>query len=123
MQGRRDGLLKQAGAERIGRGTIQARLYDLGPYPGAKASSTPGDRVKGEIHRLMEPGKAFEILDRYEGIQPGNRAEGEFTREMVSVTLENGSVRRAWAYLYNRAVEESRRVAGGDDRAIPRRSG
>ncbi len=116
MRGMRDDLLRAAGARLIGSGTIRARLYDLGPYPGVKASSESSDRVQGEVHRLLDPARALAILDRYEGLVPAAPARSEFARDVVSVTLDDGSKRQAWAYFYNRPVDERMLVPSGDYR-------
>jgi Gamma-glutamyl cyclotransferase, AIG2-like len=38
----------------LGRATIQACLYDLGPYPGVILSNNPADIVPGELFQLPD---------------------------------------------------------------------
>lgn len=114
--GLRQDLMAEAGVRLLAEGTIQGRLYDLGQYPGAKPSTNSDDLVRGEVHRLIDPARALAILDRYEGCFPGLPARSEFVRGVVRVTLNEGGQRPAWAYFYNRPVDESRRIPSGDYR-------
>lgn len=116
LRGLRDDVLKKVGAKLVGTGTIQGRLYDLGRYPGAKRRIGPSDRVRGEVHRLPDPENALAVLDEYEGFFPDTPAKCEFVREAVKVTLDGGRRQQAWAYLYNRPVDESQFMPSGDYR-------
>jgi hypothetical protein len=54
-------------------------------------------------------------LDRYEA---GVRARRPtFVRVPCVVTLDDGTHKRAWVYLYRRSVVRARRVVTGDYRA------
>lgn len=55
MGGQRKDLLAKVGATFFGRGTIRAKLYDLGEYPGVKPDHR--HQVKGELYRLTTPVK------------------------------------------------------------------
>jgi gamma-glutamylcyclotransferase (GGCT)/AIG2-like uncharacterized protein YtfP len=110
----RDDLLNKARARLVGTGEIRARLYDLGPYPGAKASLDPTERVRGEVHRLFDLKTALSTLDEYEGFVPDGAARSPFVRAVVSVILDDGIHLRAWTYFYNRPVDDSRLLPGGD---------
>jgi gamma-glutamylcyclotransferase (GGCT)/AIG2-like uncharacterized protein YtfP len=57
--------------------------------------------VKGELYRLRQPLKTLEMLDAYE--------EG-YRRELHIATLETGRKYRAWVYMYQQRLPESRRV-------------
>ncbi|HEY6293969.1 MAG TPA: gamma-glutamylcyclotransferase family protein [Terriglobia bacterium] len=118
MQGLRDDLLQKVRAKFVGAGTIQAKLYDLGRYPGAKPSTKTAERVRGEVHRLADPEAALEILDRYEEYFRGAPGKSQFVRQVVRVTLDDGGQQQAWAYFYNRPVDESRLIPSGDYRVI-----
>lgn len=114
MKGFHEDWQRKVGAEFAGRGTIRASLYDLGDYPGARVlGAKPRQRVSGELYRLRDPKLALRILDRYEEFSPLDRKRSLFIRGLVPVTLENGRKRRAWAYIYNRAVANAKLIPGG----------
>ncbi|MDE3178060.1 MAG: gamma-glutamylcyclotransferase [Acidobacteriota bacterium] len=104
-------LREKVGAEMVGPGTIRARLYDLGDYPGATlAESGSEDFVKGELYELDDPDRAIKILDKYEEYFPSEPRRSLFTRELVTVTLEGGKKQKAWTYLYNRPVSKAQLI-------------
>ena len=124
MSGHRSDLLTRIGTTFVARGSIQAKLYDLGEYPGAKPDHR--HQVKGELHRLTYPVKALALLDNYEDYVRLRRHHSLFVRERAQVTLEDGTLQIAWVYFYNRPVDESYLIPGGDYRAmgtIPQASG
>jgi gamma-glutamylcyclotransferase (GGCT)/AIG2-like uncharacterized protein YtfP len=90
----------------VGTGSFQGKLYDLGRYPGAVPSRGKTDRVLGEIYRLSESQRAWEILDEYEGHR--------FKRKRVAIVQESGQSISCWIYLYARSVKRRPRVACGD---------
>jgi len=105
---------RRVGAEFAGRGTIRGNLYDLGDYPGARVlGAEPGQRVSGELYRLRDPEIALKTLDSYEEFSPLVPKKSLFVRELVSVTLEGGRKKRAWAYLYNRGIAGARLIPTG----------
>ena len=123
MKGFAEDRQEEVAAELVGRGSINAKLYDLGDYPGA----TPDDGnhrqyVTGELYRLSDPELATRILDQYEEFLPSQPDESLFVRALVVVTLESGRKENAWAYFYNRAVDEARLIPSGDyrDKALLR---
>lgn len=122
MRGLGEDVQAKVRATFIGEGTIRARLYDLGEYPGAKLAGNRSDNsVKGELYRLHDPAHAVAVLDEYEGYFPSDPRGSLFIRELVPVTLKNREKRRAWTYLYNRPVDDSRVIPSGNYR--DRRSG
>ena len=73
------------GLVKVGTGSIQGTMYDLGEYPGA----VPGEgEIIGDLFRSP---RTFADLDEYEG--------EEFDRKTVRVTTEAGVV-EAWIYWY-----------------------
>lgn len=113
--------LLTAHARDLGPATLQARLYDLGTYPGAVPSARPGDRVRGRLLRLRQPGRVIPRLDRYEGYRPDAEPVSEFVRRLATVVPETGAgARPAWVYYYNRAVDRRVRIATGDYARWPR---
>lgn len=117
MRGLGDDVQKKVEAKLIGEGTIRARLYDLGEYPGARlAGNTSDSFVKGELYRLRDPERAIGILDEYENYFPSEPRKSLFIRELVAVMLENRATRRAWTYLYSRPVDDVKLIPSGNYR-------
>jgi gamma-glutamylcyclotransferase (GGCT)/AIG2-like uncharacterized protein YtfP len=113
-KGFREDWQRKVGAEFVGRGSIRASLYDLGDYPGARvAGAEPGQRVSGELYRLRVPQLALRVVDEYEAFSPLKPNKSLFIRKLVSVTLEDGRKKRAWAYLYNRGIANARLIPTG----------
>jgi gamma-glutamylcyclotransferase (GGCT)/AIG2-like uncharacterized protein YtfP len=114
MKGFREDWQRKLGAEFVGRGTIRANLYDFGEYPGARVvGAESGRRVSGELYRLRDPELALKTLDEYEEFSPLKPNKSLFIRKLVSVTLEDGRKKRAWAYLYNRGIANARLIPTG----------
>ncbi len=93
---------------------IQARLYDLGAYPGAVASKSRRDRVYGLLITLDDP-RLLQRIDRYEDYFHHDLEGSEFMRVRVRAQ-RRGSRRpiRCWVYLYNGDVSDKPRIPGGD---------
>ena len=114
MKGFREDWQRKVGADFVSPGTMRANLYDLGDYPGARAlGAEPGQRVSGELYRLRVPELALKILDKYEEFSPLAPNKSLFVRKLVSVTLEDGRKKRAWAYLYNRGIANAKLIPTG----------
>jgi gamma-glutamylcyclotransferase (GGCT)/AIG2-like uncharacterized protein YtfP len=92
--------LKRLGAQFVANGEVQAELFDLGEFPGARASPKPGKKVKGQLYRLHKVENALKVLDQVEGFSPRNPERGMFQRSATEVTLPNGDRRLAWIYWY-----------------------
>jgi gamma-glutamylcyclotransferase (GGCT)/AIG2-like uncharacterized protein YtfP len=100
-------------AHYVGPAKTRGRLYDLGPYPGLRASRGQREWVVGDVYRIASP-RVLRVLDRYEtGVR---KARATFVRVPCVVTLERGTRKRAWVYLYRRSVVRAARVASGDYR-------
>ncbi|MBI4083362.1 MAG: gamma-glutamylcyclotransferase [Candidatus Lambdaproteobacteria bacterium] len=95
-----------------GAARFAGRLYDLGAYPGAVPDRSGRRWVHGELLELVEVRRTLAELDRYEGCTTAG-AGAEFRRERVQVATAAGA-RRAWIYLYTRAVPPLREIPGGD---------
>jgi gamma-glutamylcyclotransferase (GGCT)/AIG2-like uncharacterized protein YtfP len=96
----------RAEADLVGAGTFRGRLYDLGAFPGAIASTSNRDRIRGEIYRLREPARTFGALDAYE--------DKAFRRVRAIVRGEDGGRRLCWIYLYGRRLTRFPIIASGD---------
>jgi gamma-glutamylcyclotransferase (GGCT)/AIG2-like uncharacterized protein YtfP len=117
MRGLREELQEKVSANFVGEGVIQARLYDLGDFPGARlAGGNSATSVRGELYQLRNPMRAIAILDKYEGCFPSDRRNSLFVRELVTVKFEAGRKRKAWTYLYNRPVDNARLIPSGNYR-------
>jgi gamma-glutamylcyclotransferase (GGCT)/AIG2-like uncharacterized protein YtfP len=87
------------------RATIQARLYDLGAYPGVVLSDEPADIVSGELFILPDDPAVLARLDDYEDFRPNDPAGSLFLRQRVRATLQDGpnagTTILCWVYTYN----------------------
>ena len=98
-----------------GAGWMAGRLFDTGAYPAAAAPAAPGDRIRGELHRLpADAASLLRVLDRYEGFDPADPSASLFRRIAADVVTEDGRTVRAWAYLYNPPVDGFARIPSGD---------
>ncbi len=91
-------------AEFDGQAFMQGRMYDLGRYPGAVASSNAADKVIGELYRLTDRNTLFLALDAYEHCGPDDPQPTQYVRRKETVYRANGEPVKAWIYLYNRPV-------------------
>jgi gamma-glutamylcyclotransferase (GGCT)/AIG2-like uncharacterized protein YtfP len=96
----------------VGRGSIEATLFDLGIYPAAIPS--PERRVSGEVHRMADAGAVLVVLDEFEGVRPSEPDSSLYVRVETPVTLEDGSVVQAWVYFYNAPLGRAQRIESGD---------
>ena len=84
----------------VGTANAPARLYDFGPYPGARPAN---GSVAGEIFQVDEA--LLAALDDYEG--------SEFERAIVSAQMDDGRALDCWIYWYV-GPAEGRLIASGD---------
>lgn len=96
----------------VGRGWIQAALFDLGIYPAAIPSSE--GRVWGEVYEMLEPRAVLAVLDEIEGYSPEDPNRSLYTRERVPATLEDGRTVDVWVYFYNAPLGQAPLIASGD---------
>ena len=96
----------------VGRGSINAMLFDLGIYPAAIPAS--GERVLGEVHRMSDVDGVLAALDELEGYRPGQPDASLYTRVETPVTFDDGHVEAAWAYFYNAPLGRAQRIESGD---------
>jgi gamma-glutamylcyclotransferase (GGCT)/AIG2-like uncharacterized protein YtfP len=78
-------------------------LYNLGAYPGMVQG---GGEVVGEVYEIPE--SFLKKLDLVEGVPELYR------RELIEVTLENGQTISAYAYIYNRKIDNKLLISSGD---------
>jgi gamma-glutamylcyclotransferase (GGCT)/AIG2-like uncharacterized protein YtfP len=105
--------LLAAGADFLGPASCRGRLYMIAHYPGLLHSDDTADIVHGELYRLRHVAELMAALDDYESIGPGYQPPTLYLRETIPVTLADGSVVKAWTYIYNRPVDEAKRIVSG----------
>jgi len=108
--------LLEKNTDYIGKAHFQGKLYNVDWYPGVVDSSNKNDRVTGELYKITQNRDTLlNRLDRYEGCLPDIPEPHEFIRRQRPVELLNdGSLLRAWIYLYNRQPDEKDRILSGD---------
>lgn len=93
---------------------IQARLYNLGRYPGVIASASKADRVYGRVITLGDA-RLLRRLDRYEDYWPDEPANSEFIRiQMPAQLLPARKSIDCWVYVYNGDLSGKQRILSGD---------
>jgi gamma-glutamylcyclotransferase (GGCT)/AIG2-like uncharacterized protein YtfP len=105
--------LLSANADFIGEATCRGRLYLVRHYPGLVLSDDARDIVHGELFRLRARDALLREFDMYEACGEGFAPPTEYVREMLEVTLADGSASEAWTYLYNWPVTKLPRIASG----------
>src|SRR5882724_9031031 len=90
----------------------QGRLYLVKHYPGLVLSDDASDVVFGELVRLHTPEALLVTLDDYEGCGP-DIISPQYLRQVLPVTLHDGTINEAWTYVYNRPVAKLKRIASG----------
>jgi len=99
-------------SERVGNGTVAARLLDLGSYPAAVRDAR--GTVAGEVYRLGDR-DLWRVLDSAEGPQ--------YHRQEVAVRMADGRTVTAFIYWYVGPLDRGVPIPGGDYRAhAPARS-
>jgi len=96
----------------VGRGWIQAALFDLGIYPAAVPAEE--GRVWGEIFEFDDQAAVLTALDEIEGYSPEDLDHSLYTRAMVTATLDTGGVRDVWVYFYNAPLGNAPLIKSGD---------
>jgi gamma-glutamylcyclotransferase (GGCT)/AIG2-like uncharacterized protein YtfP len=96
----------------VGRGSIQAALFDPGIYPAA-IPATEG-LVWGEVYAMSEPQVVLTALDDIEGYRPEDPDRSLYTRQHADVRLPDGQVAPAWVYFYNAPLGQAPRISSGD---------
>lgn len=96
----------------VGRGSIEASLYDLGIYPAAVP--TRGSRVWGEVYRTEAIEAVLAALDEIEGYRAGDTDHSLYLRERVPTQLPDGQSVEAWVYFYNAPLGQAPLIPSGD---------
>ncbi len=96
----------------VGRGRIQAALFDLGIYPAAVPD--PEGSVWGEVYRADDLERVLAGLDEIEGYCPEQPEASLYIRVEVPVVYEDGATDTVWVYLYNAPLGRAERIRSGD---------
>jgi gamma-glutamylcyclotransferase (GGCT)/AIG2-like uncharacterized protein YtfP len=96
----------------IGRGSIEAALFDIGIYPAAVPAAD--SQVWGELYEMLDARQVLPALDQIEGYRPGKPDASLYVRTRTSVTLDSGTIIGAWAYFYNAPLGKAQRIESGD---------
>ena len=110
-------LTEECGIENIEPGSVPGRLLDLGAYPGMIDDSGDNARVLGEMCTLLDPGRAFSILDEVEDFLGWESQSSMYERILTRVDLDGGAQQVAWTYRLAAIPPNARELAGGDWRA------
>ena len=109
--------LLSANADFLGAARCRGRLYLVKHYPGLVLSDDPAEIVFGELYRLRAREAMLHEFDIYEACGEGFPQPTEYLRQMLKVTLDDGSAgeawTQAWTYVYNWPVAELPRIASG----------
>ena len=77
-------------------------------------SDDPADVAFGELYRLRAVEAMLREFDMYEACGDGFPPPTEYLRQMLSVTLADGSAREAWTYVYNWPVTDLPHIDVGE---------
>lgn len=97
-------------------GKINARLFDLGEYPGAKPTTIKSKEVFGKIYEVDPEhfNSVLITLDDYEEYNPNKKQESLYIRKITPVITEDGSLSQAWVYWYNKPINKKNEIEAGD---------
>ena len=96
----------------LGRGSIEAMLFDLGTYPAAIHAT--GSRVWGEVNQMLDEKFVLSVLDEFENCRVGEPGTSLYVRQEVPSDLDDGTSVLAWAYFYNASLGQAERIASGN---------
>lgn len=106
---------KLANATFLGHGLTQGTLYDLGSFPGFKATDNAENVVYGELYQVDT--QTLKTLDRIEGYYPDQVDDSMYVRETIPVvSFQDARTVHAQVYVYQREVNPERQIFHGDYR-------
>jgi gamma-glutamylcyclotransferase (GGCT)/AIG2-like uncharacterized protein YtfP len=106
-------MLLSRSADFLGEAQCYGRLYLVKHYPGLVLSDDPNEVVFGELYRLRSTDELLREFDMYEACGEGFAEPTQYIRQMLSVTRDDGTMSKAWTYLYNWPVAHLPRIASG----------
>ena len=93
--------LLSSNADFLGPASCRGRLYKVKHYPGLVLSEDESECVFGELYRLRAVDDLLRAFDMYEACGEGFSEPTQYVRQMLPVTLAEGTARDAWTYIYN----------------------
>ena len=78
-------------------GKFKGKLYDVGEYPGAIASSADSYMVHGSILLLNNLAETLKHLDDYEGYGEDQLQPNLFVRKLLTIQTADANV-KCWVY-------------------------
>jgi gamma-glutamylcyclotransferase (GGCT)/AIG2-like uncharacterized protein YtfP len=107
--------LLKSNSKRIGPGKLNARLYDLGQYPGAKPGKDGREITVGDVYEIEQKrwSELIDKLDEYEGFDADNPDNSEYIRKEETIKMGAKNV-TAWIYWYNLPLRGRRPIKMGD---------
>jgi gamma-glutamylcyclotransferase (GGCT)/AIG2-like uncharacterized protein YtfP len=100
-------------ADFLGAASCRGRLYLVRHYPGLVPSDDPADIAYGELFRLRDVEALLREFDMYEACGEGFAEPTEYVRQLLPVTLADGTAGEAWTYVYNWPVSDLPQIASG----------
>lgn len=99
----------------VGDAQVKGLLYDMGSYPAA-ISTSQETYIIGELYKLKNAKEfdwAFEQLDDYEGVNPGEGEPALYYRATTLVYINNQTT-TAWIYWYAGSIDDQPQITSGD---------
>ncbi|WP_438970022.1 gamma-glutamylcyclotransferase family protein [Methylophaga sp.] len=100
-------------SEFVSHAWLLGKLYQIHDYPGVIESSSPDDRVYGELYRLTKADLVLPQLDDFEECSAAFPEPREYIRKRILVNLSPEETEMAWAYIYNHPVSDHKRIMSG----------
>mgnify|MGYP002039432243 CR=1 FL=1 len=100
--------------EYVGDGRVPGLLFDLGTYPGLVTDAC--SEVRGEVYRILSPAKLFNRIDPIEDYHVMAPSDGQYIRQTMDATLDDGRAITVWCYVFNHPLPLSGRIKDGDYR-------
>lgn len=98
----------------VSEGIIQGRLYEIDNYPGLILSSNSSDKVYGEIFLLEDFIAAIHKLDEYEDYFQDDLENSLYVRQVEQIKIKEGETKKAWVFIFNKEVDEKKRIISGN---------
>ncbi|KYG97866.1 gamma-glutamylcyclotransferase family protein [Bradyrhizobium sp. DOA1] len=100
-------------ADFLGEASCRGRLFLIKHYPGLLPSDVPSEIVHGELFHMRLADELLHELDMYEACGEGFPEPTEYLRRLIDVTRPDGTIEKAWTYIYNWPVTDLPVIASG----------